>query len=111
MYFSADARPVTILRRPVLGNGDRGDFSEVFTLRGSIMAAFGPKIVEAGLVEGGAKLTVRFRDCANARSIGVADRARITRAGVATDYAIVSSTPARRGDGSVEIVIDDRIGG
>lgn len=85
---------LTILRRAVVagnpGGVARGDFEEVYGARCSLKQASATQQVAGGLAEDPIRISVRIRDCAEARAITAADRARLHRGDAARDYAIDS---------------------
>lgn len=102
---------VTIRRRAVEagnpGGVARGEFSDAFTLWGRMIQAQGHRIVEGAIAEDATPVTIRFRDCAQARSITVADRAVI----LGRECAIISAgLPDRRG-GFVDILVSTQRAG
>lgn len=101
---------VTIRRRAAEDNAGgvpRGEYADAFTLWGRMIQAQGHRLVEGALAEDATPITIRFRDCEQARSITVADRVVI----LGKDCSIISAgMPDRRG-GFVDILVSTQRAG
>lgn len=102
---------VTIRRRATQatnpGGVPRGGYADAFTLWGRMIQSQGHRLVEGAIAEDATPLAIRFRDCEQARSITVADRAVI----LGRECAIISAgMPDRRG-GFVDILISTQRAG
>jgi head-tail adaptor len=102
---------VTILRRAdVPGNPGgvaRGDFADAFTTRASFKQASGVKALEAGLVEDQSRGLLRVYDCAQNRTITVADRIGLESA----EWSIETVSLPDKVRRHIEITVARKIGG
>lgn len=85
---------LTLLRRAVVagnpGGVARGEFVAVYEARCVLRQASATQQVAAGVAEDPTRLSIRIRDCAAARQITAADRARLHLGAATRDYAIDS---------------------
>ncbi|MGA8172318.1 MAG: head-tail adaptor protein [Methylocystis sp.] len=120
MRFNQNARLMTILQRTVLDppvNGSaRGPYQIAFQTNGDWRYMSGREMVEAGLAQDEATITVRVNDGARNRTISAADRLAIGNyasfeemAGVMT-YDVKTVAPPDRATGSITITATRRVG-
>lgn len=102
---------VTILRRADIpdnpGGVARGDFSDAFATRASFKQASGAKALEAGLVEDQTRGVLRVYDCAQNRTINVADRIRLED----VEWSIETVALPDRVRRHIEITVSRKFGG
>ncbi|MBY6242836.1 head-tail adaptor protein [Methylosinus sp. Sm6] len=102
---------ITIRRRELLPDdpdgAPRGDFADAFTTRAAFVQLSALKAAEAGLVEDQAHGVLTVYDCAQNRSITVADRVRIE----GVDWSIESVSIPDRMWRSIKIGVARKMGG
>jgi head-tail adaptor len=102
---------ITIRRRAILpgdpGGVARGDFSNAFTTRASFKQENGFKAVESGFAEDQTRGVLRIYDCAQNRTITLADRIRIE----GVEWAIENVSLPDRFRRHIEITAARKIGG
>lgn len=102
---------IAILRRAVVpgdpGGVPRGDFSDAFATRASFKQASGAKAIESGLVEDQARALLRVYDCAQNRTITVADRILLE----GSEWSIETVSRPDRIRRHIEITVVRKIGG
>jgi len=107
MYFSPQTFRMSVLRRAIDTDNDRGAFAEVFSRLANIRQNGGQQMVDAGLAQSASQLIVRVRDDSDTRTITIADRASLR----AVEYAIIAVNPPDRRGGYIEITLQQQIAG
>lgn len=107
MSLGASVETITILRRPTTSGGEpRGDFATAFTTAAGWRVMGGQRAIEFGLAQDETAITLRVWDCAQNRTITLADRLIFK----GDNYEILSANPPSRITGTIDVSAKRRMG-